>query len=335
MNILNLDNPILCRAFNAHSCETFSVGYNSNCNLVVSRPLSALKIYNRLRDNGFTPDLVFYCDSGNIPYFTDVEKLPCPTFFYSIDTYCNHWHFLFANAFDLVFVAQKSHVPIMPEGGARAKWLPLFAMEGKDADRGEERDIPISFVGTLNPKNIPDREPFLRAFAKLQPIFIASGEYIGIFNRSRIVLNNTAASEVNFRCFETMACGAALLTEASPHGLDELFNTGEHILPCYKRLDAQSAASIACKALEEPKRLKEMAQRGRDLVLSKHLDTHRAAAVIAEARAAGIDRALKQRLDESDRLKEHMRAVYTMIYADLNNPALARYKEYYRRLSEK
>jgi hypothetical protein len=45
------------------------------------------------------------------------------------------------------------------------------------------------------------------------------------------VLNQTAFSEINVRCFEAMACGAALLTERGCRGMQDLFVEGETILP--------------------------------------------------------------------------------------------------------
>ncbi|WP_368076627.1 glycosyltransferase [uncultured Desulfovibrio sp.] len=46
-----------------------------------------------------------------------------------------------------------------------------------------------------------------------------------------MTLNQKAFSEVNFRCFEAMACGAALLMEQCGNGLDELFTPDEDISP--------------------------------------------------------------------------------------------------------
>ena len=58
-----------------------------------------------------------------------------------------------------------------------------------------------------------------------------SGNFYPILHRSRMALNQNAFSEVNFRCFEAMACGAALLMEQCGNGLDELFTPDEDISP--------------------------------------------------------------------------------------------------------
>ena len=82
----------------------------------------------------------------------------------------------------------------------------------------------MSFVGTVAGSIInTDRKAFLDAFRRECPLFVKSGDYVPVFNRSRLVLNQSAAGEVNFRVFQAMACGAALVTEDTGNGLCELF----------------------------------------------------------------------------------------------------------------
>ncbi|MDR2694889.1 MAG: glycosyltransferase family 1 protein, partial [Deltaproteobacteria bacterium] len=92
MRILILGGPFLNQAFEALGCEVLNVGDKPDCGVHCPHPMSALKLYESARSRGFTPDFALYCDSGNMPQFFDPEKLPCPSAFYSIDSYCNPWH---------------------------------------------------------------------------------------------------------------------------------------------------------------------------------------------------------------------------------------------------
>lgn len=68
--------------------------------------------------------------------------------------------------------------------------------------------------------------------------------------------------ELNFRVFQAMACGAAVLTEATDNGLDELFTVGLEVLT-YPRgavaaaLSRHSATARALRVLELVRSLQE------------------------------------------------------------------------------
>lgn len=331
MRILYLDSPVLLESFRAQGHDVVSAGFDPVCDIVVSCPRNARSLYDEAsRRMGSAPDWVFWCDSSNLPYITGIENLPCPTAFYSIDTYCQLWHFGFANAFDVVFVAQKDHVPLFPTDSVRVQWLPLFARKTAKALPGDgERDIPVSFVGTRSHPNNPDREPFLRGFKHRQPLLVYSGEYEDIFARSKIVLNQTACNEVNFRCFEAMACGAALLMEYCEHGLRELFTPGENILPLYPRNNHAAAAAIAADALRHPEALEALAQRGKELVLHNHMAGHRAAEISAVMENLVTEKVWLKRASELGRRREFIAASYAMLGFDLTGQLDDVYADYF------
>lgn len=333
MRILNLDSPMLVPGFLELGHEVFCVGFQDDADIRVTSPRSALEVFTRVCATGFVPDCVFWCDSSNLPYLYGVEKLPCATAHYSIDTYCQHWHFSFAYAFDAVFVAQKDHVPLFPAHEIAVRWLPLFAREASAWGSEGERDIPVSFVGTRKHKNNPDREPFLRRFRALHPLFIHSGRFEEIFSRSRIALNQTACSEVNFRCFEAMACGAALLMEYCGHGLTELFTPGETILPLYRRNSWREAAAIAERALADPDRLAAVADAGRAHVLQNHMARHRAAQAVAVMEECIRGEAPQRRQRDLDRRGPFVAAAYAMLGHDLEGRLDAAYTDFYYSLS--
>ena len=329
MRILNLDAPIMVQGFKELGHDVFCVGHNDGADLKVDYPRSALRLFSEVCAKGFIPDIVFWCDGSNLPYFPRIEELPCPTAFYSIDTYCHHWHFAFANAFDAVFVAQKDHMEFFPEELALLSWLPLFARHVPDPVAWEERDIPVAFVGTRKHPNNPDRESFLKQFKRYAPLVLYTGEYVPIFARSRIVLNQTACSEVNFRCFEAMACGAALLMEHCLHDMAKLFTPDENILPLYERNNHRQAAHIAQEALAQPERLHRVAEKGRKHVLRNHMVRHRAAEVVSLMEGLLWKNAAQKRLRELHRRKEFIAMSYGMIGHDLIGRLSPAYSEYY------
>ena len=281
MRILILGAPFLNKAFEALGHEALNVGDKPDCEIHCAHPTSALKIFERIHSRGFTPDFVLYCDSGNLPQFFDLEKLPCPSAWYSIDSYCNPWHIPFGHAFDVVFAAQKDYVELFARCGIPAFWLPLFFCSARPHYLERARDIPVVFVGNIGARNNPDRKPFLDSFRRLHPLLVTCGDYVPLFNRSHIALNQTAVGEINFRCFEALACGAALLMEECSNGMGELFTPGEHILPTYARGDVRQAAARAQAALGDPATLARIAGQGRELVERKHSDVHRAADILS------------------------------------------------------
>jgi glycosyltransferase involved in cell wall biosynthesis len=335
MRILVLGAPFLNKAFEALGHETLNVGDKPDCDVYYTHPTSALKIFERVSSLGFTPDFALYCDSGNLPQFFDLEKLPCPSAFYSIDSYCNPWHIPFGNAFDVVFAAQKDYVGLFAQCGIPAVWLPLFFSSARPHYLEQARDIPVVFVGNIGARNNPGRKPFLDSFRGMYPLVVTSGDYVPVFNRSHIVLNQTAAGELNFRCFEAMACGAALLMEECSNGLRELFIPGEHILPTYARGDARQAVAAAKAALGEPGTIERIARQGRELVEQRHRDVHRAADIL-NVMTALLRKAphLRRLLPENARRRSALLAsAYVFLAAELDQPCHAPHKDLFLRLA--
>ena len=335
MRVLILGGPFLNKAFEALGCAVLNVGDKPDCGMHCRHPMSALKIFEKAGNQGFMPDLALYCDSGNMPQFFDLEKLPCPSAFYSIDTYCNPWHIPFGHAFDAVFVAQKDYVELFAQSGIPASWLPLFFPSALSPCRERARDIPVVFVGNIGARNNPDRGPFLDAFRRAHPLFVARGDYAPLFKRSRIVLNQTAAGELNFRCFEALACGAALLMEECSNGLRDLFIPGEHILPTYARGNARQAAEIAEAALEDPARLARIAGQGRELAERKHSDVHRAAELLRVMKALPDDASCPRRLlpEHMPRRRALLSSAYVFLASELNQPQHAPHRDFFLRLA--
>lgn len=315
--------------------SVLTVGLGQGLDVPVTHPFTVAHLWEQAQGRGFRPEGLLYCDNGNMPLLLDPQYAPVPSLWYSIDTYCNPWHIPYGYGFDAVLVAQKDYVSLFADEGMDAQWFPLFCSSAlaHAAPGFDGRDIPVAFVGTVGHKNNPDRKPFLEAFRRQHPLVLRSGDFVPIFRRSRIVLNQTAASEVNFRCMEALACGAALLTEHCRNGLDELFTIGEEILPTYTHGDAAGAVRITVEALARPQRLAEIAAAGLEAVRQRHTDVVRAAALeaIFTRLWAGQVQTIRATsgLERRDTL---VRTAFGVLASDLHDPALAAYRKFYDRV---
>jgi hypothetical protein len=282
MNILCLDG----RYFNAylerlghHVLHAGTANPGTDRDLQCSRPITALELFETAKARGFAPDAVLWCDICRPPTVIGLETLPVATIGYSIDQYVNPWHKPYSAAFDTFFVAQKDSLPLFAHKDLPrpVAWMPLFYdPDTTQIDPNLARDIPVSFVGTLDGPLNTGRKSFLQAFNTLCPLTTATGDFRPVYARSRIVLNQSAAGELNFRIFEAAALGAAVLTEDVTAGLHDIFSPNENILPPYPRGDAAGAAAIAKAFLNDPERLAAVAAHGRRLVAAHHSASARA-----------------------------------------------------------
>ena len=334
LRILCLGAPLLVPALNRLGHRTLTVHPGSHADLPTPHPHTVRHLLHRLDAADFKPDALFCCDDGNMPQLLDPQNAPWPAVRYSIDTYCNPWHIPYSWGFDATLVAQKEYVGLFSQEGMPAQWFPLFCPQFSLVESDfAERDIPVSFVGTLGHKNNPDREPFLKAFRAQHPLVVLSGDYRPIFGRSRIALNQTAASEVNFRCFEAMSCGAALLMETCGNGLEELFAPDQEMLPTFPRNDARAAAAIAASALAQPQRLAELASAGSRAVKQRHTDTVRAVRLTQILAEMCAGHAHKERLEQSlEKRSALIRAAYGILASEITDPNLQEHREFFKKL---
>ncbi|QJT10091.1 glycosyltransferase [Oceanidesulfovibrio marinus] len=337
MNILTIEGRRLVRDLRALGCDVLDIsGCDRAADVLLERPLYYKGLRALLDSRGFRPDAVIWMDQGNLPVVFGLEALDCVVLGYTIDDYCNPWHVPFSACFDAVFVAQRDYVPLFEaENLPRpARWTPLFCDHERDVDAGATRDIPVSFVGTLQPKNIPDRFPFLEAFKKRHPLYTRQGDYRPIFHRSRIVLNQSAIGELNYRVFEALGCGAACLTEQTDNGLDDIFTAGETILPPYPKGDVEAAAAAARFWLDRPEALAAIARAGRDLVRAEHTSRSRVSLLLEWAQLLARENAPARRLAIRQRAAVGVATAMAFIAAELLDPALARSRQTYENLAQ-
>ncbi|QGY41333.1 glycosyltransferase [Pseudodesulfovibrio cashew] len=335
MRILNLDGHYFVNAFRKLGHEVLWLGPFSGCDLQLTHTLSLSDLLNVLAQRDFRPELIVWADICRPPSVLGFENLPAITIGYSIDQYCNPWHTPFSAAFDVMMLAQKDYLPGFREAniGNDLQWQPLFCNPLKDKDLGLERDIPASFVGTVTGSINRERKIFLDHFKRVYPLFVTQGNYVPVYNRSRIVLNQSAAGELNFRIFEAMACGAAMLTEDTSNGLREMFIEGEDIL-LYPRGNPAAAAEIARTALADPERLARIAAQGRRKVLSTHSSTVRARHILNCAKdVAASGPTWRRRHPETAR--KTLGNAYLMLALDTEFGLTLEQREFYAAIGQK
>lgn len=315
MRIVNLHLPAFVPTFRRLGHEVLSLGTTADCDVTLAEPLSHKRFFELLRSRDFLPDLVFWCDACQPPWVFGFETLPAVTIGYSIDQYMHPWHVPYSAGFDAVFVAQKDYLPLFASPIDRpAAWMPLFCQPSRLPALDTVRDIPVSFVGTLDGVVNARRRPFLEAFARRTPLVVTTGDFVPVYGRSRLVLNQSAAGELNFRLFEAMACGAAVLTEETGNGLTELFTPGEELLT-YPRGDALQAAVIARTALASPE-LDAIAASGRRKTLARHTVTTRARHILETATRLAAEGAPAKRQTAKDRVRAEVHKAYAFLATD-------------------
>lgn len=329
MRILNVEGEYFIRSFRQLGHEVLSIGLSPGCDVVPDGVVSTRALWSILDARGFKPDLALWCDLCRPPLVMGLETLPCVTVGYSIDQYVNPWHVPFAAGFDIFLVAQQDYLKLFLDKrlAHHVEWFPLFCDLERDLDPGSERDIPVSFVGTLDPPVNPLRRPFLKAFQRGAPIFLHQGDYRPVFARSRMVLNQCAVGELNFRLFQAMGCGAALLTENCGNGLADLFLPGEDLY-LYERGDAAGAAALARQALASP-RLAAVAKSGQKKTRALHSDLARARRILSLAEAflrAGLPR---WRRTNAALVREETARSYAMLASDPELPLPGSLRSHY------
>lgn len=285
------------------------------------------------------PDAVVYADRSLPPPLIGVERFPCLTAFYCIDSHIHGWYPAYAGAFDLCAASLRDHLPLFARelSPERVLWLPPFA---EDRCRPKpvseaEKAFDLLFVGTVDPETTPLRHAFLkRLYAAFPGLAVRRGDFTGLFPRARVVLNIAERGDLNFRVFEALACGSCLLTPRINNGQDELFCEGVH-LSAYEPDDEHDAAEQARLLLADGPRRAALASAGLERIDVAHRPAHRAAA-LARLLRQGFDAGLPAgRLARPDaRRREALRLLWLHWAEHCGDAALAaRYLDEARRLA--
>lgn len=312
MNILLLGNAYFRRDFEArgHQVKTCSID-NRGAITLKELPTPIHSVLSSL-PCGWNPDLVLLGDDSYHPMFLGLEFLDMPLGWYAIDSHLHWpWHKAYAAAFDFVFVAQKEYVDGYRRDHTRqiVQWLPLFCNSTVDRCLNLPKLYDLSFVGTLDPSLNPDRVRLIHDIRTRFPIYTTTGDYVSIFNQSKLVLNQCVAKDVNFRTFQAMACGSLLLMEKVGNGLEELFQDRVH-LALYDKGNVDQIIELTHYYLEHASEREEVASRGREAVLSAHTSAHRAEAILNLLHTCEVNELVKRRKSCLLEIEAHLALAY-------------------------
>ena len=286
---------------------------------VVTLPLNVpwLRWEDVTQQCGRPPDLFIYGDMSRPPFLLDIERWPCPTLFYAVDSHIHSWYPLYAQAFDLCCVAMRDHLPSFLAAGRAPKqtrWLPLFA-RARDTPPTTPPDpeFKLLFVGKNDPVITPGRHAFLQELEGLLPpdvLSIRTGAYWQLYPKAMIVLNVSEHGDLNFRVFEALGCGACLLTPQVGQGLEELFTPGRHLFT-YAQGNAAHAAAVARELLADPSARQATATAGLAAVDAGHRYSHRAAQLLDWLAGQDLGFLVGRRLEHASALhRAHLRLLY-------------------------
>lgn len=283
---------------------------------------------------GGTPDAVLVADTSRPPFVLGVEKFPCLTLFYAVDTHIHSWMPLYGQAFDACLISLRDHISLFTERRIpreRLWWFPPYAPDSPADFPIGTKEWDCLFVGTVDQARTPLRFHFLEQLAQLTPDLVVKwGHFAGLYPRARLVVNICEHGDLNFRVFESMGCGAALVTPAVGHGLTDLFSPERHLVTFdasfweeekpltdkeARRLGTEAAAQAApCirELLENPARCDSLARAGWEEVNRRHRARHRAQA-LAEALEALPPGLPEQRRKQAELIRnQHLRLIYLL-----------------------
>lgn len=235
----------------------------------------------------FQPDWILQVDDSSPLPHLGLEDLPFPKAWYAVDSHLHReWHRHYAALFDIVLCAQRNQVAALEEfraegpghgpepagasGRRKVEWLPLWFVGEPEFPPWADRAHDVSFVGTLDAALNPARIALLDGLKALgQPIHVARGECGPIYRASRLVLNQSARDDLNFRFFEAMGHGALLITDRLSHSLDAIGEPGRDFL-VYEPGDAEDLRAKIHWALTHAETAEAMARRAQAKVLADH-----------------------------------------------------------------
>jgi len=228
---------------------------------------------------GYRPDWLFFVESGIWFEMPVLDDGPFPKACYLIDTHLFPAdHLAIAHRFDVVFLAQKSFVPLFREKLSRPVfWLPLAADASIHRPMASRENFDIGICGSECP--LSNRRS--RRLSRLALHYsvgrkrVFFEEMSAFLSECRLLFNSAVSNDLNMRVFESLAIGKCLLTDPVS-GLSDLF-TPDRDLILYDDADLIDKVRYL---LDHPDVRERIAASGREKVLDRHTYRHRARSVI-------------------------------------------------------
>ena len=251
--------------------------------------------YHSLMDR---PDVLIYTDHlGRHSWPQGLEEVDIPKIYYAVDTPINFWwqkHY--ANLFDVVFADQKPFASKLAARGLDARWLPVAvntAAYQSKIDDPADKIYDFGFVGVVDDKVRAKRSRLVKQLSGRFSIktmgqhgegWVGEEDSSALYRQSRLILNENLFPGVTTRMFEAMASGTVLFTEKAGGDLGELFLPGED----FAWFEPQELFEAAEYWLSDEARLKKVASRALEKVISSHDIRHRAETVLNAAAALNL-----------------------------------------------
>lgn len=314
MKILHLGNGYFNESFKQLGHDAKWAGSDPSADVRIPARIIRIESVLQQLPVHWNPDLVVLGDQSTHPLIVGLESLPVPLVWYAIDSHIHvNWHMYYGTAFDIICVAQKDWVPAyhMDLDRQIVSWLPLFCHHPADSNFEIERDIVLSFIGTLNPRLNPDRVEFIRSIQERFPIVVRSGDYRDIFNKSMMVLNQSVANDINFRTFQAMACGALLLNERIGNGFNDLFQDRQHCVT-YEKGNVDEILDLVAYYQAHRTEREMIAREGHDRVMAAHTSLHRAHTILEMVRTYPVEDAVQKRLSRQTAIQWSLASAYEL-----------------------
>ncbi len=285
--------------------------------------------------NNGPPDVLVLGDNSMPPLLLGVERYPCLTAFFCVDSHIHSWHPAYAQAFDLCCLNLKDNLPafrqrLQPE---QLLWLPLWAEALEDHPPAQvpevEKLYDLLFVGNVSPDIHPGRYAFFQRLTAAFPGFtVLQGDYHRLFPLARLVFNYAERGDLNFRVFQALGTGACLLTSRTGHGQAELFREGEDLF-CYDPEDLNGVLlPVLRRLLDSPELRARVGRNGLAAVNAGHRAPHRAKqfAEWLDSQPAGV--LVSRRLEQARGIyRAWLRLLYLHMAEGLPSPLRERYLE--------
>jgi hypothetical protein len=312
MKVLLLGNPYFGEDLAELGHEVKTARFECPSDVPITRiPAAAEEIFSAL-PFGWNPDLVLLGDESTHPLVVGLETLDVPLVWYAIDSHIHlQWHRAYAAVFDVILVAQRDVAPQYQYDPSRqaVHWFPLFCHPRHARKLNLPKQHELCFVGTLNPRLNPDRVRFIRAIQERFPIYVATGDYVEVFNRSKVVLNQCVAGDINFRTFEVLGCGSLLLMERVGNGLEDLFQDRMHLV-LYDKGNVEQVVELTRYYAEHEAEREAIAAHGREAVLKAHTSRFRAETLLARLRSLDLSEMIRRRKAARPEIRFLLGAIY-------------------------